>query len=77
VVLTGCATTTQKETEQNDPWQGWNKGTQSFNDSFDKHLLKPVAIGYLDVTNNDPDNLTPMNYGEHAAYHRRLKQYYD
>lgn len=52
VVLTGCATTTQKKTEQNDPWQGWNKGTQSFNDSFDKHLLKPVAKGYLNVTNN-------------------------
>ena len=53
--LTGCATTTLKETEQNDPWQGWNKGTQSFNDGFDKHILKPVAKGYLVVTNNAVD----------------------
>ncbi|MGZ8941524.1 MAG: MlaA family lipoprotein [Methylobacter sp.] len=38
-----------------DPWQGWNKGTQSFNDSFDKHILKPVAVGYLHVTNSAVD----------------------
>lgn len=50
MALTGCATTTLKEAEQNDPWQGWNKSTQSFNDSFDKYVLKP--IGYLDVTNS-------------------------
>ena len=56
VALTGCATTTLKEAEQNDPWQGWNKGTQSFNDGFDKHVLKPVAKGYLDVTNNAVDD---------------------
>ena len=56
VALTGCATTTIEEAEQNDPWQGWNKGTQSFNDSFDKHILKPVAKGYLDVTTNAIDD---------------------
>ena len=56
VALAGCATTTHKEAdEQNDPWQGWNKSTQSFNDSFDKHVLKPVAKGYLDVTNDTVD----------------------
>jgi phospholipid-binding lipoprotein MlaA len=55
VALTGCATTTTKESEQNDPWQSWNKSTQSFNDGFDKHILKPVATGYLDVTNNAVD----------------------
>ncbi|HEY8095465.1 MAG TPA: VacJ family lipoprotein, partial [Methylobacter sp.] len=56
VALTGCATTTLKEAEQNDPWQGWNKSTQSFNDSFDKHVLKPVAIGYLDIINRAVDD---------------------
>ena len=54
IALTACATTS-KENEQSDPWQGWNKGTQSFNDGFDKHLLKPVANGYLDVTNKVVD----------------------
>ena len=51
-----CAcTTTLKQAQQSDPWQDWNKSTQSFNDSFDKHILKPVAIGYLDVTNKTVD----------------------
>jgi phospholipid-binding lipoprotein MlaA len=57
VALSGCATTTTiEEAEQNDPWQGWNKDMQSFNDGFDKHLLKPVAKGYLDVTNTAIDD---------------------
>jgi len=56
MVLTGCATTTPKEAGQNDPWQGWNKGAQSFNDGFDKNLLKPVAKGYLNVTTNAIDD---------------------
>ena len=56
VALTGCATNTVKEAEQNDPWQGWNKSMQSFNDGFDKHVLKPVAKGYLDVTNTAVDD---------------------
>ena len=56
LVLTGCATTTIEEAAQDDPWQGWNKGTQSFNDSFDKNILKPVAKGYLDVTNQPIDD---------------------
>jgi phospholipid-binding lipoprotein MlaA len=41
---------------ENDPWQGWNKGAQSFNDRFDKHILKPLAKGYLHVTNNAVDD---------------------
>ena len=55
-VLTGCATTTLKEAEQNDPWQGWNKSTQSFNDGFDKHILKPAAKGYLKITTDVIDD---------------------
>jgi phospholipid-binding lipoprotein MlaA len=55
VALAGCAITTLKEAEQNDPWQGWNKSTQSFNDGFDKHILKPLAEGYLDITNSTVD----------------------
>ena len=47
--LSAC-TTTLKQAQQSDPWQHWNKSTQSFNDSFDKHVLKPVAVGYIDVT---------------------------
>lgn len=54
MVITGCATT-PKEAVEIDPWQGWNKDTQSFNDGFDKHVLKPVAVGYLNITNNAVD----------------------
>ncbi|HEY8218785.1 MAG TPA: VacJ family lipoprotein, partial [Methylobacter sp.] len=55
MAITGCATTTPKEVAEIDTWQGWNKGTQSFNDSFDKHILKPVAVGYLHITNDTVD----------------------
>ncbi|HEY8034405.1 MAG TPA: VacJ family lipoprotein [Methylobacter sp.] len=55
LALTGCAATTAKEVGESDPWQGWNKSTQSFNDSFDKHVLKPVAVGYLRLTNEAVD----------------------
>jgi len=55
IAITGCATTTPKEAAETDPWQGWNKDTQAFNDGFDKHVLKPLAIGYLNVTNDAVD----------------------
>jgi phospholipid-binding lipoprotein MlaA len=55
VVSTGCAITTLKEAQQSDPWQGWNKNMQSFNDGFDKHIYKPLAQGYLNITNDAVD----------------------
>jgi phospholipid-binding lipoprotein MlaA len=45
IALGGCATTDSKDT-----FQGWNQGTQSFNDTVDKAVLKPVAKGYMAVT---------------------------
>ncbi len=59
VILTalwGCATTTapkevaQEEINQNDPWEGWNRGAYSFNDTLDKTIIKPVAKGYAWIT---------------------------
>jgi phospholipid-binding lipoprotein MlaA len=47
-VLAGCATTSTAH--ENDPWEGWNRGTQEFNDDLDKAILKPVAKGYLWIT---------------------------
>jgi phospholipid-binding lipoprotein MlaA len=55
LAITGCATITPKEAAKLDPWQGWNRDTQDFNDGFDKHVLKPLAIGYLNVTNDAVD----------------------
>jgi len=47
--LAGCASTSP-EVKQEDPWQGWNRSTQSFNDDVDAAVLKPMAKGYLKVT---------------------------
>lgn len=44
IALGGCSSV------PNDPFHGWNQGTQSFNDTVDKHVIKPVAIGYEAVT---------------------------
>ncbi|MDO9049205.1 MAG: VacJ family lipoprotein [Methylobacter sp.] len=47
-VLAGCATTST--VNEKDPWEGWNRGTQEFNDDLDKAVLKPVAKGYMWIT---------------------------
>lgn len=41
----GCATT-GGSADPNDPWVGWNRGAQSFNDGLDDYVMKPVAKGY-------------------------------
>lgn len=33
-----------------DPWERYNRAVWSFNDFFDRHLLKPTAKGYRDIT---------------------------
>ena len=52
--LNACASTNTKP-GSGDPWQGWNKPMQTFNDGLDKHVVKPVAQAYLDVTNSTID----------------------
>jgi len=44
--MTGCA----NSQHVNDPWYGWNRGAQTFNDNLDKFVVKPLAIGYQKVT---------------------------
>jgi phospholipid-binding lipoprotein MlaA len=50
ITLAGCATTAKTVADQNDPWSGWNRGTQTFNDNLDKAVLKPMAKGYQWIT---------------------------
>ena len=50
MALAGCASTATPVVDQSDPWVGWNRGTQTFNDNIDKAILKPVAKGYLWIT---------------------------
>ena len=44
VLLSGCATTSSPDPR--DPWESWNRGVQSFNDTVDDYAMKPVAKGY-------------------------------
>ncbi|MDD4915142.1 MAG: VacJ family lipoprotein [Methylococcales bacterium] len=46
-ILNGCAGSKIKD--PTDPWAGWNRGAQAFNDRLDKYIMKPVAQGYQDV----------------------------
>jgi len=43
-ILGGCATTQTKDPR--DPWEGFNRSMQSFNDGVDDYVMKPVAKGY-------------------------------
>ena len=44
VLSIGCATT--HGTDPKDPWEGWNRGAQAFNDGVDEYMMKPAAKGY-------------------------------
>lgn len=46
-LLSGCATTSTSDV--NDPLEGYNRSMYSFNKTFDKAILKPVAKGYNKV----------------------------
>jgi len=50
MALVGCASTETPPVSQNDPWSGWNHGTQTFNDNLDKAVIKPLAQGYQWIT---------------------------
>lgn len=46
-MLGGCATTAK---DPKDPFEGWNRGVQTFNDNLDNYAMKPVAKGYQWIT---------------------------
>ncbi len=48
--LTLMATTPVLAEDPRDPWEGYNRAMHSFNDGFDKALLKPAAKMYQAVT---------------------------
>ncbi|TBR36875.1 MULTISPECIES: MlaA family lipoprotein [Dyella] len=47
-LLTGC---TIAKPRTDDPLEKFNRGVYSFNDSVDKAVIRPVAVGYRKVTN--------------------------
>lgn len=44
----GCATVSNPNPD--DPWERYNRGMYTFNDTVDRALLKPIAIGYETLT---------------------------
>lgn len=48
IVIAGCASATKNDPR--DPWEGWNRGVQSFNDGLDDYFMKPVSTGYQWIT---------------------------
>jgi phospholipid-binding lipoprotein MlaA len=47
----GCATLPEgAERVPTDPWERMNRSTFAFNESFDAHVAKPIARGYVAVT---------------------------
>jgi phospholipid-binding lipoprotein MlaA len=51
--LGGCATTGGEERDPRDPWEGFNRGVYSFNDTFDEYVAQPVARGYVKVLHRE------------------------
>ncbi|MCK4841646.1 MAG: VacJ family lipoprotein [Methylococcales bacterium] len=47
-LLTGC--TTIQVTDPRDPWEGWNRTVQTFNDELDDIAFKPMAKAYRWIT---------------------------
>jgi phospholipid-binding lipoprotein MlaA len=48
LALAGCAAA--NKSDPRDPWEGWNRNVQNFNDHLDNYVMKPVAQGYQTVT---------------------------
>jgi phospholipid-binding lipoprotein MlaA len=48
VYVAGCATIAPPRTD--DPLEKYNRKVYKFNDSIDKAVIRPVAVGYRDVT---------------------------
>lgn len=46
--LTGCASTGTSDAR--DPWEGWNRSVQGFNDGLDDYFMKPISRGYQWIT---------------------------
>lgn len=51
LLLSGCASLRGPGApgQKLDPWESWNRKVFGFNESLDKHVLKPVATAYSEV----------------------------
>lgn len=67
VLLGGCATAPQPTHPSYDPWEPFNRDMYQFNDSLDRHVMKPVADAYVSIT-PAPARRSIRNFFDNAAY---------
>lgn len=66
--MSGCATTqTQDGIDNDDPIEPANRVFFNFNETLDKHLLKPIAEGYVEIT-PAPVRTGVTNFFENLTY---------
>jgi phospholipid-binding lipoprotein MlaA len=61
LLLCGCATIPPGKRDPRDPWEGMNRSFYKFNDTLDRHIVKPVAKGYTHLPQ-------PMQSGVHNFF---------
>ncbi len=49
LLFAGCATTNEFA-DPRDPFEGFNRSIHTFNEKVDRHLMRPVAQGYVEIT---------------------------
>jgi phospholipid-binding lipoprotein MlaA len=64
-LVTGCATTPGGD--PGDPYESTNRKIYNFNDSLDRHIMQPVARGYVDVTPK-PVRTGVTNFFDNVSY---------
>lgn len=77
-VLTGCAT----HGDSRDPWEPFNRGMFTFNDTLDTYMMKPIAEGYQWITPDFVDqgvtnffhNLTDISVTANDLFQFKFKQ---
>ena len=69
VIATGCATTTTPDSTagNKDNFESANRVFFNVNNTLDKHLLKPIAEGYVEIT-PEPVRLGITNFFDNLAY---------
>lgn len=67
-IMTGCATTqTSDDVGNNDPIEPVNRVSFDINETLDKHLMKPIANAYVDVT-PVPVRTSVTNFFDNLSY---------
>ena len=66
-VFAGCAGTPPKNGPTQDPIEPANRAFYSFNEGLDKHLIKPIAKGYVKIA-PEPVRNSVTNFFDNLAY---------